>query len=257
MGHLLTIDVGNTNITMALMHDEEVVGHFTLMTKTPRTSDEYGIFLKEFVESCDLPVSRVTSVMISSVVPKVMSELETAVIKYLKVEPFIVGPGIKTGIAIRADNPKEVGADRLVNVASAYYTYHRSCIIVDFGTATTFDYVSDKGVFEYTVIAPGIGISANALTKMTAKLPEVEIKKPESILGKNTVSGMQAGIVYGYIGLVKHILNVMKQELKDENCLVIATGGMGGRICQYVPEVDVYDENLAAKGMRIIYDKNH
>lgn len=254
---LMTVDAGNTNITLALMQGDEVIGRFMLMTKTPRTSDEYGIFFKEFIESCDVSVNDVDHVIISSVVPKVMYSLTSAIRKYIHVHPIEIGPGIKTGIEIRADNPKEVGADRIVNVAAAYYTYHRSCIVVDFGTATTFDYVSDQGVFEYTVISPGLGISAQALTNQTAKLPEIEIKKPKSVLGKNTIAGMQAGIVYGYIGQVEYIVKQMRKELHDEDCFVVATGGLGRSLFNDIDIIDHYDKDLAARGMKIIFDKNH
>lgn len=253
---LMTVDAGNTNISLALMQGDEVIGRFMLMTKTPRTSDEYGIFFKQFIESCNVSVEDVSHVMISSVVPKIMYSLTSAIRKYIRVQPIEIGPGIKTGIEVRTDNPKEVGADRIVNVAAAYHTYHRSCIVVDFGTATTFDYVNKNGVFEYTVIAPGLGISAQALTSQTAKLPEIEIKKPDSILGKNTISGMQAGIVYGYIGLVEYIVKQMRKELHDEDCYVIATGGLGRSLFNDIDIIDHYDKDLAARGMKIIFDRN-
>ena len=158
--------------------------------------------------------------------------------------------------SVRTDNPREVGSDRIVDVAAAYYTYHRSCIVVDLGTATTYDYVSKDGVFEHTVISPGIQISAHALTSQTAKLPEIEIAKPASILGKNTIHGMQAGVVYGYIGQVEYIIRQMKKELHDEDCLVIATGGLGKIIANETSSIDIYEPDLAGKGISIIYQKN-
>ncbi|MCR5229191.1 MAG: type III pantothenate kinase [Solobacterium sp.] len=253
---LLTIDVGNTNIALGMMNDDRVVSSFRLTTKTPRTSDEYGICLREMMNSAGVTKEDIDDVIISSVVPKIMYSLNSAIIKYVGKTPIIVGPGIRTGISIRTENPKEVGADRIVDCAAAFYTYHTSCIIVDFGTATTFDYVSKEGVFEYTVIAPGLGITANALSSNTAKLPEIEIMKPASILGRNTVSGMQAGVVYGYIGLVEYIIRNMKKELKDPDCLVIATGGLGKVISNETDEINIYDPDIAYKGMNFIYKKN-
>lgn len=252
----MTIDVGNTNISLGLMNHDKVIGSFRLTTKTPRTSDEFGICIRSLMESCDITKEDVDDVIISSVVPKVMYALTSAVKKYLNHEPILVGPGIKTGIQLRNDNPREVGADRIVDVAAAHYLHHRDCIVVDFGTATTFDYVSKDGIFEYTVIAPGLGISANALTSQTAKLPEVEIRKPKSILGKNTVAGMQSGVVYGYIGLVEGIVRQMKKELNVPDCYVIATGGLGKVIAKETNEINEYDPDIAYKGMRILYDMN-
>lgn len=256
MSILMTIDVGNTNISLGLMQGSEVIGSFRLTTKTPRTSDEFGLCIKELLDTTNLSDEEIEAVIISSVVPKIMYSLNSAIVKYLHKEPIIVGPGIKTGISIRTDNPREVGADRIVNIAMAYHTYHKPCIIVDFGTATTFDYISGDGVFKYTVITPGLGISANALTSQTAKLPEIEIKKPKSILNSNTITGMQAGVVYGYIGTVAFIIQQMKKELKQKDCLVIATGGLGIVIANETKEIDIYDPDVAYKGMQILYDLN-
>ncbi len=255
--YLLTIDVGNTHIKMNLLSEEdEPVSGFRLTTRTPRTSDEFGLAIREFLNANNLTKWDIKDVVISSVVPKVMYSLTSSIVKYLSKEPIIVGPGIKTGISIRTDNPKEVGADRIVDCAAAFYTYHRSCIIVDFGTATTFDYVSNDGVFQYTVIAPGLETSASALTNQTAKLPEIEIRKPESILVKNTIAGMQAGVVYGYIGLVEYIIKRMKRELGDPKALVIATGGLGRVIADETDTINIYEPDLAGKGMSIIYQRN-
>lgn len=256
MNILMTIDVGNTNISLGLMQGNDVIGSFRLTTKTPRTSDEFGLCIKELMDTTNISDIDIEAVIISSVVPKIMYSLNSAIVKYLHKEPIIVGPGIKTGISIQTDNPREVGADRIVDIAMAYHTYHKSCIIVDFGTATTFDYVSENGVFKYTVIAPGLGIGVNALTSQTAKLPEIEIQKPKSILNGNTITGMQAGVVYGYIGTVEYIIKQMKKELKIADCLVIATGGLGKVITKETDEIDVYDPDIAYKGMRILYDLN-
>lgn len=253
---LLTIDVGNTHIKMQMMQGTKTRAVFRLTTKIPRTSDEYITEFRSFLELYDLSRDDVEDVIVSSVVPKIMYSLTSAVLKFFGYDPLIIGPGIRSGIEIRTENAKEVGADRIVDAAAAYYTYHRSCIVVDFGTATTFDYVSSAGVFSYTVIAPGVGICATALTTQTAKLPDIEIQKPASILGHNTVTGMQAGVVYGYIGAVEYILRQMKKELKDPGAYVVATGGIGRVISAATDEIDVYEPNVAGIGMSIIYELN-
>lgn len=253
---LLTIDVGNTNIALGIMDGDKVISTYRLMTKTPRTSDELMSFFDSFLTREKIEKEKIEDIIVSSVVPKIMYTLNSAIIKCFGKEPIIVGPGIKTGVKIQTENPKEVGADRIVDVTAAYYLHKRSCIIVDFGTATTFDYVSKDGVFSYTVIAPGLQITASALTSQTAKLPEIEIVKPKSILGRNTITGMQAGVVYGYIGLVEHIIRTMKKELKDPDCYVIATGGLGNTIAKETKLIDEYDPNIAYKGMNILYQHN-
>lgn len=253
---LLAIDVGNTNISMGILDQGKTVGSFRLTTKTPRTSDEFGICISTLLEQSHINPEEIEDVIISSVVPKCNYALNSCIRKYLKKEPMIIGPGMKTGIKLKTENAREVGADRIVDVAAARHLYHTSCIIVDFGTATTFDYVSADGVFEYTVIAPGLGICAQALTKETAKLPEIEIKRPQSVLGRNTIEGMQSGVVYGYIGLVEYIIRKMKKELKDPDCHVVATGGLGRVIADDTELIDDYDPDLAYKGMYEIYKKN-
>lgn len=252
----MTIDVGNTNISLGLMAGNELIGSFRLTTQTPRTSDEFGICFRSLLDSSNVTADDIDDVIISSVVPKRMYALTSSIVKYFHKEPMIVGPGIRTGVQIRTDNPREVGADRIVDVAAAHYKYKRSCIVVDFGTATTFDYISAEGIFQYTVIAPGLGISANALTSSAAKLPEVEIVKPKSVLGRNTVAGIQAGVVYGYIGLVEGIIRQMKKELKDQNAYVVATGGLGKVIARETTLINEYDPVIAFEGMRILYDLN-
>ena len=253
---ILAVDIGNTNISMGLLDGDKIIGNFRLTTKTQRTSDEYGICLTTLLIKSDIKPSDIEDVVISSVVPKVMYSFTNCIKKYLNKTPIVISAGIKTGISINTDNPKEVGADRIVSVAAAYHTYHRSCIIVDFGTATTFDYVSSNGEFKYTVISPGLEISAQALYGQTAKLPEVEIKKPKSILGRNTITGMQSGIVYGYIGQVEYIVKKMKEELNDPDAFVIATGGLGRVIFQGTDVINLYDPDIAFKGIKILYEKN-
>lgn len=253
---ILAVDIGNTNIAMGILDGDKIIGNFRLTTKTPRTSDEYGICISTLLFKSNISANEIEDVIISSVVPKIMYSFTNCIKKYLNKVPIIISSGIKTGISIKTDNPKEVGADRIVNVVAAYFTYNKSCIIVDFGTATTFDYVSKNGEFTYTVISPGLEISAQALYNQTAKLPEIEIKKPNSILCKNTISGMQAGVVYGYIGQVEYIIKKMKEELNDPDAYVIATGGLGRVIYNATDSIDLYDPDIAYKGIKMIYDKN-
>ena len=252
---LLTIDVGNTTIALGILDGDEVIGRYRLVTKSERTSDEFGFFILNFIQQCNLKKEDIEDVVISSVVPKVMYALNSSIIKYFDKTPIIIDAFSDTGIDVIAYDKSEVGADRIVNCAYGYHTYHNSAIIVDFGTATTFDYVSDEGEFKYVIIMPGIQISLNALSDNAAKLPEIEIKKPDSILGVSTVSGMQAGLVYGYIGSVEKIVKEMKKELNDENCKVIATGGLGRVIANETDVIDLYDPDVAYKGMKIIYDR--
>jgi type III pantothenate kinase len=253
---LMEIDVGNTNIALGIMDGDNIIGRYRLITKTTRTSDEFGFFIREFLAQSELKPDDIEDVIISSVVPKLMYALTSAIIKYIHKKPIIISPDLKTGITVISENRNSVGADRIVNTAYAHHTYGRSAIIVDFGTATTFDYVSEKGEFKYVVIAPGLGISAEALTSLTARLPEIEIQKPASVLGTNTVTGMQAGVVYGYIGAVEYIIRQMKKELNDPDCLVIATGGLGKVVSNETDEIDEYDPDIAYKGLKIIYEMN-
>lgn len=252
---LMTIDVGNTTILVGVFKGEDLFASFRLNSRTERTSDELGIFLLNMLATKQISSEAIHDAVISSVVPKCMHALTSALQRYFHVKPIIVGPGTKTGIEVRTDNPKEVGADRITNVAACHALYKgRSCLIIDFGTATTFDYVDALGVFKHTVIMPGLEISTRALFNATAKLPDVEIKKPDSILVSNTVQGMQAGIVYGYIGAVEFIIKRMKQELNDDP-LVIATGGLGRLIANEIDLIEIYDPDIAFTGMKVIYKK--
>jgi len=252
---LFAIDVGNTNITVGLFDGENLIHQFRMITQTSRTSDEYGTFLVQWLNIRGLRQSDITDVSISSVVPDIMHSLVSGIIKYFDVQPLIVAPGVKTGVRIALPNPKEVGADRLVDVVAAYEMYGGPCIVVDFGTATTHDLVLADGTFTAGVTAPGIRLSANALWKGTAKLPEVEIKKVGTILGRDTVSSMQAGIYFGYVGQTEYIIRRMKQESELPDAKVIATGGLGKLISEATDAIDIYDPELTLHGLRIIYNK--
>ncbi len=254
---LLTVDIGNTNITMALIDEKcHIAGTFRITTKAQRTSDEYGLQILEFCRISNVTIDEIVDVIISSVVPKVMHSFTNSIRKYVHKEPIIVGPGIRTGISIKTDFPKEVGADKIVDAAAVYHLHGGNAIVIDFGTATTFDYINEKGEFLYNVIMPGLEISAQALWQQAAKLPEIEIAKPASILAKNTDTSMRAGVVYGYIGSTEYIISKMKEEIGRDDIKVFATGGLGRVIYNETDMIDHYDPDLAYKGMKIIYDKN-
>ena len=252
---LFAIDVGNTNFTIGLFDGKELIKTFRMITKTSRTSDEFGVFFGEWLMLNGFNIKDVDSVIIASVVPDVMHSLTSSIIKYFEVNPVIVAPGIKTGIRLAIPNPKELGADRLVDAVAAYEMYGGPVIVVDFGTATTHDLVLGDGTFSAGVTSPGIRLSANALWHGTAKLPEVEIKKVDTILGKDTVSSMQAGIYYGYIGQTEYVIRKMKEESGLSDIKVVATGGLGKLISEATDAIDIYDPELTLHGLRIIYDK--
>ncbi len=253
---LLVIDVGNTNITVGVFKKEELLCTFRMMTKQPRTSDEYGITLKELVECQGISSKEIHAVIVASVVPDIMHSLGSAFIKYFGIKPMVVSAGIKTGIRIVTENPKQVGADRIVDAVAAYTLHGGPVIVIDFGTATTYDIVGPDGTFEGAVIAPGIRISAQAMTEQAAMLPAIEIKKPDTIVAKETISCMQAGIVYGQIGQTEYIVRKIKEESGYLNAKVVASGGLGKIIAPETDVIDVYDSQLTLKGLRIIYEKN-
>ncbi len=253
---LLVIDVGNTNITLGVFRGEELLGTFRMTTKLPRTSDEYGITLKELVERQGILSTDIDSAIVASVVPDVMHSLGSAMIKYFGIRPMVVSAGIKTGIRIMTENPKQVGADRIVDAVAAYTIHGGPVIVIDFGTATTYDIVGPEGTFEAAVIAPGIRTSAQAMWSQAAMLPAVELRKPDSILAKETISCMQAGIVFGQIGQTEYIVEKIRQESGYTHAKVVASGGLGKIIASETEIIDVYDPQLTLKGLRIIYEKN-
>lgn len=253
---LLVIDVGNTNITLGVFDDVNLKATFRLTTKTARTSDEYGLLICNLLVARKIDTREVKEVTIASVVPKIMYSLNSGIIKYLGITPLIVGNGIKTGLKIATSNPKEVGADRVVDAIAAYEIYGGPVLVVDFGTANTYDLITEDGAFIAGVTSPGLRISAKALWNDTAKLPEIEIAKPDTILAKDTVTSMQAGLVFGCIGQTEYIVKSMISEAKIENCKVIATGGLGKIISEATDVIEIYDPNLTLKGLKIITDKN-
>lgn len=253
---LLVIDIGNTNITLGIFKDEELIANFRMTTKTPRTSDEYGITIMNLLLNRNVNVKDIEAVIMASVVPGVMHSLKNSIIKYLSITPFEIGAGTKTGIRIATANPKEIGADRIVDAVAAYEIYGGPLIVIDYGTATTYDLITEDGAFLAGITSPGIRICADALWNETAKLPEIEIKKPASILAKETITSMQAGLVYGYIGQTEYIVKKMIEESGFKNMKVIATGGLGKIIADATDVIQIYDPTLTLKGLQIIYNKS-
>ncbi len=253
---ILAIDVGNTDIKASIINGDAYSNIFRLTTSTNRTSDEFGQSLLFYLENNGLVVDDIKGVVISSVVPAVMHSLVNAIKKYFGIDPLIVGVGVKTGIKVQTENPKEVGSDRIADACGAYFNYGGPILVIDFGTATKYDFVDENGAFIVGITSSGIRITANALWKNTAKLPEIEIKKPKSILAKNTITSLQAGLVYGYIGQVEYIVNKVKEELGLPDMKVVSTGGLSRVILDGTDVIDFNDPYLTFKGLKEIYDRN-
>jgi type III pantothenate kinase len=252
---LLVIDIGNTNIVFGVYDDGNLVNHWRLSTVLHKTPDEYAILLNSLLYIEKVKLAEIDSAIISCVVPPLQIPFEIVCRKYIGIRPIVVEPGIKTGMPILYDNPQEVGADRIVNAVAGYEKYKKPLIIVDFGTATTFDYITPKGEYAGGAIAPGIMISLEALFERASKLPRVELVKPRTIVGKHTVHAMQAGIIYGYVSLVDGIVQKMREEVKNTP-YVIATGGLSSLIFKESTAIDEVDEFLTLRGLKILYEKN-
>jgi len=253
---LFAADIGNTNVTIGIFEEDKVIASFRMTTKLPRTSDEYGSFILNLLASKNINKDDIEAVIISSVVPNIMHSFTSGIIKYLDRKPIIVGAGIKTGIQIKITNPKELGADRIVDAVAAYELYKGPVIVIDFGTATTYDMILENGEFVGGATSPGIRSCANALWTDAAKLPQIEIKKPDSIIAKDTISSMQSGLVFGYIGQTEYIIKKMKKESGRDNVKVVATGGLGKIISSATDMIDYYEPMLTMQGLRLIYNKN-
>lgn len=251
---LLVIDVGNTHITLGLFDKDQLKATFRMTAKQPRTSDEYGIQLCDLLEHRDFSVKEVDSVIISSVVPDIMHSLGSAIIKYFGVKPYVPST-LDMGLKINTEHPKEIGPDRIVDAVAAYEKYGGPVIVIDFGTATTYDVVSADGTFQGGLISTGIRTSARALWGGAAMLPEIEIRKPDNIVAKETVSSMQGGLVFGYIGQTEYIVKKLKAS-GYEDAKVVATGGLGNIIVPETDCIDIYDPMLTLDGLRMIYENS-
>lgn len=255
---LLVVDVGNTNICAGVYDGKKLIVDWRFSTDRTKTSDEFGVILRSFFDYSNVKMSDVHGAIISSVVPPVTIPLVRMFKRYFGIKPLIVGPGLKSGISVKYDNPKEVGADRIVDAAGAIYKYAhlgKPMILLDFGTANTYCALLPNGEYLGGAIAPGINIATEALYTRTAKLPRIELIKPDHVICRNTVNSMQAGCIYGHIGQMECIIRKMKSELGGD-AIVIATGGMSGTICSGSDVVDIIDPNLTLDGLMVLYEKN-
>lgn len=253
---ILTIDVGNTNAKFAFFEGDKILNTFRLTTATPRTSDEFGMTIEGLTKEFNIGKDDINGIIVSSVVPDIMHALNNSLKRYLGKEPMIVGPGMKTGIRLIKTNPQEVGADRIADGVAALNMFGGPIIVADYGTATKFDYFTADGGFESAVTCPGIMISARALWSGTARLPEIEIKDPGTIMAKDTITSLQAGILYGRIGEAEYIINRIKKEAKEDNIKVVATGGLASVITKMTDVIDIVEPDLLMHGLRILYEKN-
>ena len=252
---LLAFDIGNTTVAVGMFQAEKLVKSWKIKTDRDKTADEYGVVLLNLFEASGIPPKKAEAAIVSSVVPPLTPVIQDVCRNFFGLEALVVGPGLKTGMPILYESPLEVGADRIAAAVGAFEKYGGPAIVLDFGTATTFDAVSAKGEYLGGAIAPGIQISAEALYLKTARLPRIEIRKPKRAVGRTTVSSMQSGLYFGYVGLVSNIIEEIRKEL-GRDVKVVATGGFGGQITPEVPAVEAYEPDLVLEGLRIIFERN-
>jgi len=253
---MLAVDIGNTNIVLGVYRGRELLHHFRLSTARQTTVDEYGVLIHNLFKMSELSIKDIEGVIISSVVPPLVQVIVEMCVKYIGQDPLLVGPGIKTGLNLRYENPREVGADRIVNAVAAIEQYKCPLVVVDFGTATTFDCIDAGANYLGGAIVPGLGISTEALYQRASKLPRIELEKPKKVIGRNTVHAMQAGIIFGYAGQVEGIVRRIKVEMNAPELKVIATGGLASLIAGETECIHEVNPMLTLEGLRIIYDRN-
>lgn len=253
---LLTVDIGNTHTAFGLFDGEALRLDWRMETRVERTADEYAATLSGLLELQGLTMRQVTGAIISSVVPPATAPMERLFVRYFGVTALVVGPGMKTGLAVLYENPRDVGADRIVNAVAAYARWPQGAIVVDFGTATTLDVVTPRGEYAGGVIAPGLIVSADALYRSTARLPRVEIARPRHVVGTNTVASIQSGLVFGYAGMVDALVNRIRAEMNYAP-KVVATGGLSALLARESSTIEECDELLTLRGLRILFERNH
>ncbi|MBF0453704.1 MAG: type III pantothenate kinase [Magnetococcales bacterium] len=254
---LLVVDIGNTNLVLGVYKKKKLIRHWRLATQIHQTGDEYGILIANLFHLAEIPLNKISGVIVASVVPPIQSAIVRSLKRYLKISPLVVGPGLKTNMSIRYDNPRDVGADRIVNGVAAYERVGDAVVVVDFGTATTFDLISPEGDYLGGSIAPGLGLSMNALFEKTAKLPRIELVRPKKVVGRDTVSSMQSGLYFGYVGLVDALIARIIAESGFDPVKVLATGGLARLMTAESERIDLIDEFLTLDGLRLLFERNN